>query len=73
MLTLILLLVCAIQTAIIVYLLVKKHTYDGSMVITRRPDGKKIIALELSEDPNNIEEKDEIVFKVRNEITPDFD
>lgn len=73
MLTLILLLVCAVQTAIIVYLLVKKHTYDGSMVITRQPDGKKIIALELSEDPNNIEEKDAIVFKVRNEITPDFD
>ena len=38
--------------------------YDGTVVITTDENGKRIFSLELDRDPDEIEEMDNILFKV---------
>jgi|SRR3954452_3810959 hypothetical protein len=41
----------------------KKTEYDGKMVVAVEGD-KKVFSLELDSDPNNLDQKDKVVFKV---------
>ena len=40
------------------------NQYDGQMVIKTTEEGKKIFSLELESNPEDLEDKDEISFKV---------
>ncbi len=42
--------------------------FDGDMVVSNLPDGRKNFSLELNDDPHNmLETKDEVLFKVKKE------
>lgn len=38
--------------------------YDGNLVMTITPEGKKVYSLELNDDVENLDDKDEIHFKM---------
>lgn len=50
-----------------VYLVVSKNKtpiYDGQIVITVLENSKKVFSLELSGDPEDLEQKESVTFKV---------
>lgn len=47
--------------------------FDGNVVVTNNVDGAKVFSLELDGDPELIEERDSIRFKVVSEIEADID
>jgi hypothetical protein len=46
--------------------IVRKMGYTGTILITETED-KKVFTLELAGDPNDLEDEDEVIFKV---VTP---
>ena len=44
--------------------------YDGAAVVTHKPKGGKLVSLELKEDPEDIEKRESLLFKIRNETQP---
>lgn len=53
---------------ILIRLKPKKH--HGEIVVTHLADGKKRFVLELSSDPDEIEDRKSIIFKVKTEWSP---
>lgn len=52
---------------ILVYLILSKNktpVYDGQIVITVLENSKKVFSLELSGDPEDLEQKESVTFKV---------
>jgi hypothetical protein len=48
------------------------RSYDGQIVVKEDQDGKKMFLLELNGDPNNLEVKSIVSFKVTSESTPGY-
>lgn len=68
MLSLIIILVVIVILAVIFRLFLKaQREYDGEMVVTSTIEGGKMFSLELYGDPNDLEFKKRVVFKVVNE------
>jgi hypothetical protein len=44
--------------------LVRKMGYTGTILVTEAED-KKIFTLELNDDPDNLQDEDEVIFKVK--------
>lgn len=47
------------------------EAYDGKIVIFNRPDGGKTFSLELNDNPNKLENKDSVRFRVPNTLSED--
>ena len=61
-------------SGIIVYLFLKTtkpKVYDGQIVITVLENSKKVFSLELSGDPEDLEQKESVTFKVVSADIPD--
>jgi len=43
--------------------------YDGAIVVTESPTGKKTYSLEFDGDPETLDKRDEIVFKIKGSTT----
>ena len=53
--------------SVICYLIITKNkstVYDGQIVITVLENSKKVFSLELSGDPEDLEQKESVTFKV---------
>jgi hypothetical protein len=57
---------------IVVLLFRNYRSYDGQVVITTAPDGKKLFTLELDRNPDEIENMKRISFKVTSEEKPGY-
>lgn len=42
----------------------KTAKFDGAMLVTENAEGKKLVSLELEDDPHELEKKSEVTFKV---------
>ena len=63
-------LVYFLLSGIVVYLFlktIKPTVYDGQIVITVLENSKKVFSLELSGDPEDLEQKESVTFKVVSE------
>jgi len=50
-------------TLLITYFLNRRIKYSGNIIVTK-PPGKTLYSLELDDDPENIEFKKKVIFKV---------
>lgn len=58
--------------AINLYVIFRPVKYDGYIVIETNEDGKKIFALEIDKDPDELEKSDHILFRVVDSSTESF-
>lgn len=49
---------------VVLYIASKQHNADGVIEVFQSPSGKKTYTLNLNGDPEDIDKRDEIVFKV---------
>lgn len=48
-------------------------TYQGSMVITTNPEGKKLFLLEVDSDPDEMQKMKRVSFKVTDKKRPGYE
>lgn len=53
-----------VQTILGIYLYVMSNRYDGQMVVGDKEDGGKLFSLELNDDPEPLQNKESVSFRV---------
>lgn len=64
MITSIILIVIALVIGIIIGRISLKYTYDGKIIVETNESGIKVFSLEIDEDPDDLEKRNRIIFKV---------
>ncbi len=56
--------VALVSFAIGLYLIRNEHAYDGAIFVTASDEGGKVFTLQLDGDPDNLDQKDSVSFRV---------
>jgi hypothetical protein len=65
--------VIVISWIINLFLITMGREYDGQIIISSKPDGKKLFSLEINKDPEELEASSAVLFRVTDKGTTPYE